>query len=60
MTYAIHPRVEYSESYIQKFNIPNKQTFKNTQKKLEKYRDLVVRIACYCKYFVALENSQQN
>lgn len=41
------------------FNILNKQTLLAAQKNPEKYRDLVVRIAGYCAYFVDLTPSQQ-
>src|SRR5512139_4068072 len=41
------------------FNILNKQTLIDAQKNPEKYRDLVVRIAGYCAYFVDLTPSQQ-
>lgn len=41
------------------FNILNKQTLRDAQKDPEKYRDLVVRIAGYCAYFVDLSASQQ-
>src|SRR5512139_260545 len=41
------------------FNILNKQTLLDAQKNPEKYRDLVVRIAGYCAYFVDLSPSQQ-
>ncbi len=41
------------------FNILNKQTLQDAQKNPEKYRDLVVRIAGYCAYFVDLSPSQQ-
>jgi formate C-acetyltransferase len=42
------------------FNILNKHTLLEAQKNPEKYRDLVVRIAGYCAYFVDLTPSQQN
>jgi formate C-acetyltransferase len=42
------------------FNILNRQTLREAQKNPEKYRDLVVRIAGYCAYFVDLTPSQQN
>ena len=41
------------------FNILNKQTLREAQKNPEKYRDLVVRIAGYCAYFVDLTPAQQ-
>src|SRR5512136_2683304 len=41
------------------FNILNKQTLLEAQKNPEKYRDLVVRIAGYCAYFVDLTPAQQ-
>jgi formate C-acetyltransferase len=41
------------------FNILNKQTMLEAQKNPEKYRDLVVRIAGYCAYFVDLTPAQQ-
>jgi pyruvate formate-lyase/glycerol dehydratase family glycyl radical enzyme len=45
-------------SHIQ-FNILNKQSLLEAQKNPEKYRDLVVRIAGYCAYFVDLTPAQQ-
>lgn len=45
-------------SHIQ-FNILNKQSLLDAQKNPEKYRDLVVRIAGYCAYFVDLSPAQQ-
>ena len=45
-------------SHIQ-FNILNKQSLLDAQKDPEKYRDLVVRIAGYCAYFVDLTPAQQ-
>ena len=45
-------------SHIQ-FNILNRQSLLAAQKDPEKYRDLVVRIAGYCAYFVDLTPSQQ-
>jgi formate C-acetyltransferase len=41
------------------FNILNKQTLREAQKNPEKYRDLVVRIAGYCAYFVDLSPAVQ-
>ena len=41
------------------FNISNKQSLLDAQKHPEKYRDLVVRIAGYCAYFVDLSPGQQ-
>ena len=41
------------------FNIINRNTLIEAQKNPEKYRDLVVRIAGYCAYFVDLTPSQQ-
>ena len=41
------------------FNILNKKTMLEAQKNPEKYRDLVVRIAGYCAYFVDLSPNQQ-
>ena len=41
------------------FNILNRETLRDAQKNPEKYRDLVVRIAGYCAYFVDLTASQQ-
>ncbi len=41
------------------FNIVSKQTLLDAQKNPEKYRDLVVRIAGYCAYFVDLSPAQQ-
>jgi len=41
------------------FNILNKQSLLDAQKNPEKYRDLVVRIAGYCAYFVDLSPAQQ-
>lgn len=41
------------------FNILNRDTLLDAQKNPEKYRDLVVRIAGYCAYFVDLSPSQQ-
>jgi formate C-acetyltransferase len=41
------------------FNIINKQSMLEAQKNPEKYRDLVIRIAGYCAYFVDLSPSQQ-
>ena len=49
---------EQQHSHIQ-FNILNRQTLLDAQKNPEKYRDLVVRIAGYCAYFVDLSPSQQ-
>jgi formate C-acetyltransferase len=45
-------------SHIQ-FNILNRDTLLSAQKDPEKYRDLVVRIAGYCAYFVDLSPDQQ-
>jgi formate C-acetyltransferase len=45
-------------SHIQ-FNILNKQSLLDAQKNPEKYRDLIVRIAGYCAYFVDLSPAQQ-
>lgn len=45
-------------SHLQ-FNIINRQTLLAAQKDPEKYRDLVVRIAGYCAYFVDLTPMQQ-
>lgn len=45
-------------SHIQ-FNILNRHTLLGAQKNPEKYRDLVVRIAGYCAYFVDLSPDQQ-
>ena len=41
------------------FNIINRDTLLAAQKDPEKYRDLVVRIAGYCAYFVELTPMQQ-
>lgn len=41
------------------FNILNRQSLLDAQKNPEKYRDLVVRVAGYCAYFVDLSPSQQ-
>lgn len=41
------------------FNILNKQSLLDAQQNPEKYRDLVVRVAGYCAYFVDLSPSQQ-
>ena len=41
------------------FNILNKRSLLEAQKNPEKYRDLVVRIAGYCAYFVDLSPAQQ-
>ena len=41
------------------FNIINRNTLIAAQKDPEKYRDLVVRIAGYCAYFVELTPAQQ-
>jgi formate C-acetyltransferase len=41
------------------FNVINRDTLLAAQKDPEKYRDLVVRIAGYCAYFVELSPSQQ-
>jgi formate C-acetyltransferase len=41
------------------FNILNRETMLAAQKNPEKYRDLVIRIAGYCAYFVDLSPSQQ-
>ena len=41
------------------FNILNKQSLLEAQKNPEKYRDLVVRVAGYCAYFIDLSPSQQ-
>ena len=49
---------EQKHSHIQ-FNILNRQTLLDAQKNPEKYRDLVVRIAGYCAYFVDLSPNQQ-
>ena len=49
---------EQKHSHIQ-FNILSRQTLLDAQKNPEKYRDLVVRIAGYCAYFVDLSASQQ-
>ncbi|MHC1727252.1 MAG: pyruvate formate lyase family protein [Syntrophobacteraceae bacterium] len=46
-----HPHIQ--------FNIINKQSMLEAQKNPEKYRDLVIRIAGYCAYFVDLSPSQQ-
>ncbi|MGO9287480.1 MAG: glycyl radical protein [Polyangia bacterium] len=45
-------------SHIQ-FNILNQDTLLDAQKHPEKYRDLVIRIAGYCAYFVDLSPDQQ-
>ncbi|MBU6443254.1 MAG: glycyl radical protein [Alphaproteobacteria bacterium] len=45
-------------SHLQ-FNIINRETLLAAQKDPEKYRDLVVRIAGYCAYFVELTAMQQ-
>ena len=45
-------------SHIQ-FNILNRDTLLDAQKNPEKYRDVVVRIAGYCAYFVDLSPDQQ-
>ena len=49
---------EQKHSHIQ-FNILSRQTLLDAQKNPDKYRDLVVRIAGYCAYFVDLSPSQQ-
>jgi formate C-acetyltransferase len=49
---------EQKHSHIQ-FNILNRDTLLEAQKNPEKYRDLVVRIAGYCAYFVDLSADQQ-
>ena len=49
---------EQKHNHIQ-FNILSRQTLLDAQKNPEKYRDLVVRIAGYCAYFVDLSPSQQ-
>jgi formate C-acetyltransferase len=41
------------------FNILSRQSLLDAQKNPEKYRDLVVRVAGYCAYFVDLSPSQQ-
>jgi pyruvate-formate lyase len=41
------------------FNILNRQSLLDAQKNPEKYRDLVVRVAGYCAYFVDLSPMQQ-
>nr|WP_255528931.1 pyruvate formate lyase family protein [Roseomonas rosulenta] len=41
------------------FNIINRESLLDAQKHPEKYRDLVVRIAGYCAYFVDLTPAQQ-
>ncbi|MFO1291956.1 MAG: pyruvate formate lyase family protein [Rubrivivax sp.] len=41
------------------FNIVNRDTLLAAQREPEKYRDLVVRIAGYCAYFVELTPAQQ-
>jgi len=41
------------------FNVINRDTLIAAQKDPEKYRDLVVRIAGYCAYFVDLSPMQQ-
>jgi formate C-acetyltransferase len=41
------------------FNVINRDTLLAAQKDPEKYRDLVVRIAGYCAYFVELTPMQQ-
>lgn len=41
------------------FNILNRQSLLDAQKNPEKYRDLVVRVAGYCAYFVDLSPAQQ-
>jgi formate C-acetyltransferase len=41
------------------FNILNRETMLAAQKNPEKYRDLVIRIAGYCAYFVDLSPTQQ-
>ena len=48
---------DQKHSHIQ-FNILNRDTL-GRQKNPEKYRDLVVRIAGYCAYFVDLSPAQQ-
>jgi formate C-acetyltransferase len=49
---------EQKHSHIQ-FNILNRQTLLDAQKNPEKFRDLVVRVAGYCAYFVDLSPNQQ-
>jgi isethionate sulfite-lyase len=49
---------DQKHSHIQ-FNILNRDTLLDAQKDPEKYRDLVVRIAGYCAYFVDLSPDQQ-
>jgi isethionate sulfite-lyase len=49
---------DQKHSHIQ-FNILNRQSLLDAQKNPEKYRDLVVRIAGYCAYFVDLSPDQQ-
>ena len=41
------------------FNVINRDTLLAAQKNPEKFRDLVVRIAGYCAYFVELTQMQQ-
>jgi formate C-acetyltransferase len=41
------------------FNILNKESLLDAQKHPEKYRDLVVRVAGYCAYFVDLSPAMQ-
>jgi formate C-acetyltransferase len=41
------------------FNVINRDTLLAAQQEPEKYRDLVVRIAGYCAYFVELSPMQQ-
>ena len=45
-------------SHIQ-FNVLNRQSLLDAQKHPDKYRDLVVRVAGYCAYFVDLSPAQQ-
>jgi len=49
---------DQKHSHIQ-FNILNRTTLLDAQKNPEKYRDLVIRIAGYCAYFVDLSPDQQ-
>ncbi|HYB37133.1 MAG TPA: pyruvate formate lyase family protein [Mycobacterium sp.] len=49
---------EQKHSHIQ-FNVLNRQSLLDAQKHPELYRDLVVRIAGYCAYFVDLSPAQQ-
>jgi pyruvate-formate lyase len=49
---------EQKHSHIQ-FNVLNRQSLLDAQKHPEHYRDLVVRIAGHCAYFVDLSPAQQ-